>query len=155
MKEASLMTTHRSPEYRSEEQIAQLVRAFEAGTLSPHEFNHHAHMTVAMWYLARMPFAEAVATMRANIQQFATRHNQSQLYHETITGFWMRLLHHVLEHAGPDEPFPDVVDRAIATFGSMQPFFRHYSRERAFSPEARRRWVDPDLLPLPFPVPSA
>src|ERR1044071_264113 len=102
-----------SPPYRSSDQISQLVHAFEAGTLATNQFNHHAHMTVALWYLWRMPFSEAIATMRTNIQQFAARHHQSQLYHETITGFWMRLLRHVLDTADPSTAFPDIVDHAI------------------------------------------
>jgi hypothetical protein len=149
------MHTPVSPLYRSNDQIAQLVGAFEAGTLAPQEFSHHAHMTVSLSYLARMPFAEAASTMRANIQQFAAIHQQSQLYHETITGFWMRLLHQVLERADPSEAFPDLVFRAITTFGTMQVFFRHYGKERAFSEEARRQWLAPDLAPLPFRDPGA
>ena len=143
------MPTPQPPLYRSSDQITQLVRDFEAGTLAPDQFNHHAHMTVALWYLSQMPFAKAMATMRTNIQHFAARHHQSQLYHETITGFWMRLLRHILDSADPSEPFADVVYRVITTFGTMDVFFRHYSKERAFSPEARQRWVNPDLIPLP------
>jgi hypothetical protein len=142
------------PCYRSSEEIAQLVGAFEAGTLAPQQFNHHAHMTVALWYLSQMSFAEAMATMRINVQQFAARHHQSQLYHETITGFWMRLLHHILDTAAPTESFAEIVDRAITTMGTMEFFFQHYSQGRAFSMEARQHWVDPDLLSLPFRNPS-
>ena len=149
------MPTPQPPLYRSSDQITQLVRDFEAGTLAPDQFNHHAHMTVALWYLSRMPFSEAIATMRTNIQHFAARHQQSQLYHETITGFWMRLLRHVLDSADPSTAFPDIVDHAITTFGTMQVFFRHYSKERAFSPEARQRWVNPDLIPMPLSDSSA
>jgi|SRR3954470_10671209 hypothetical protein len=143
------MPTPQSPLYRSSEQITQLVRAFEAGALAPSQFDHHAHMTVALWYLSQLPFAEATVVMRTNIQHFAARHQQNQLYHETITGFWMRLLRHILDSAEPSEPFAEVVYRAIGTWGSMDTFFRHYSRERAFSTEARQHWVAPDLLPLP------
>jgi hypothetical protein len=87
--------------------------------------------------------------MRTNIQRFAAHHHQSQLYHETITGFWMRLLRHILDTAEPDQPFADVVYCAISSWGSMDFFFRHYSRERAFSAQARQQWLEPDLLPLP------
>ena len=135
--------------YRSSKQIRLLVRAFEAGTLAPQQFDHHAHMTVALWYLSQLPFAEATVVMRTNIQHFAARHQQNQLYHETITGFWMRLLHHSLDCAEPSEAFAEVVYRAITTWGSMDVFFRHYSQECAFSMEARQHWVDPDLVPLP------
>jgi hypothetical protein len=149
------MPAAQSPAYRSIEQIGQLVQAFEAGSLPPSQFNHQAHLTVALWYLAHLPFAEAAATMRHNIQHFAAAHQHSQLYHETITMFWMRLLRHVLDTKEPGDSLPDVVCRTIRTFGDMQPFFRHYSREHAFSPQARQQWVEPDLLPLPFDKPDA
>ena len=106
-------------------------------------------MTVALWYLSQMSLAEASARMRANIQHFAAQHHQDQLYHETITGFWMRLLRHILDSAEPNQAFEDVVYRAVSAWGSMDFFFRHYSRERAFSVQARQQWVDPDLIPLP------
>ncbi|MEO7912578.1 MAG: hypothetical protein ABIV47_23255 [Roseiflexaceae bacterium] len=140
--------------YRSREHIAQLVHAFEAATLAPQQFDHHAHMTVALWYLSQLPFAEATTVMRTNIQHFAASHQQNQLYHETITGFWMRLLRHILDRAEPNQPFAELVYRTITTWGSMEVFFRHYSRECAFSAEARQHWVEPDLLPLPFRDPS-
>lgn len=148
------MSVVQSPAYRSIEQIGQLVDAFEAGSLPPSQFNHHAHLTVALWYLAHQPFPEAATTMRRNIQQFAAAHQHSQLYHETITMFWMRLLRHVLDTKEPSELLPEVVYRTLRTFGDMQPFFRHYSREQAFSPQARQGWVEPDLLPLPFDKPD-
>ena len=85
--------------YRSAAEIEALVRAFEQGTLPPGEFNHHAHMTVALWYLRRHPYPEAVDRMRAAITHFAARHHQSQLYNETITLFWMKLLRHVLDQS--------------------------------------------------------
>jgi hypothetical protein len=148
------MARSESPLSRSNDEIAQFISAFEAGTLAPNKFNHHAHMTVALQYLSRMSFAEATATMRTNIQHFAACHHQNQLYHETITGFWMRLLRHVMDSADPGKSFAEVVDHAITTIGSMELFFRHYSKERGLSAEARQHWVEPDLLPLPFPDPS-
>lgn len=140
--------------YRSSEQIAQLVRGFEAGTLASQQFDHYAHMTVALWYLSRLPYAEATVAMRTNIQHFAARHQQNQLYHETITGFWMRLLRHILDGAESGEPFAELVYRTLTIWGSMDVFFRHYSKQHAFSAEARQHWVDPDLLPLPFLAPE-
>ena len=148
------MDTTQSPAYRSIEQIGELVQAFEAGSLAPSQFNHQAHLTVALWYLAHQPFAEAAATMRHSIQRFAAAHQHGQLYHETITMFWMRLLRHLLDTKELGESLPDLVCRACRTFGDMQPFFRHYSREHAFSPQARQGWVEPDLLPLPFDKPD-
>jgi len=143
------MPTDQKPIYRTAQQIAQLVQAVERCALAPAEFGHHAHMTVAIWYLAHLPIDEATAAMRATIQRFATHHGHNQLYHETITMFWMRVLRHYLDAADPQLPLADVTYRALAELGSMQPVFRHYSRERIFSDQARREWVAPDLIPMP------
>ena len=142
------MHSTRHPIRRTADQIAQLVQAVEQCTLAPSEFGHHAHMTVAIWYLARLPMSEAAAAMRDTIQRFAAHHGQTQLYHETITHFWMLLLRHFLD-ANPQLDLADLTYRALAELGSMQPVFRHYTRERLFSEQARREWVTPDLIPLP------
>jgi len=142
------MHADRKPPYRTAAQIARLVDAVERCALAPAEFGHHAHMTVAIWYLSRLPPGEATAAMRAAIQRFAAHHGRHQLYHETITLFWMRLLRHYLG-ANPRLPLADVTHRALVELGSMQPVFRHYSRELLFSDQARREWIAPDLLPLP------
>ena len=86
--------------------------------------------------------------MRTTIQRFAARHGQTQLYHETITVFWMHLLRHYLD-ANPQLALTDVTYHALVELGSMQPVFRHYSRERVFSNQARDEWVAPDLIPMP------
>lgn len=137
------------PPRRTADQIEQLVRDLESCALAPAEFNHHAHMTVAIWYLAHMPLDPATAAMRAAIQRFAAHHGHHQLYHETITLFWMRLLDHYLHSAAPGTPLADLTERAIAELGSAQPLFRHYSRALLLSDQARREWVEPDLIPLP------
>src|SRR5689334_3012068 len=125
------MHAEQKPSYRTADQIAQLVEAVERCALAPAEFGHHAHMTVALWYLSRLPFDEATTTMRATIQRFAAHHGHNQLYHETITLFWMRLLRHYLD-ANPPLPLADITHHALVELGSMQPVFRHYSRELVF-----------------------
>jgi hypothetical protein len=140
------------PTYRTYEQIETLVQSFEACTLSNTEFNHPAHMTVALWYLTRMPFVEAVHTMRTNIQRFAAAHHRGQLYHETITLFWMKLLRHFLEVAQPGQALSDLTYQAVTRLGDTRLMFRHYSHAALFSPAARQGWLEPDLAPLMFEV---
>ena len=143
------MHSNPQPIKRTPDQIAQLVEAVERCALSSAEFGHHAHMTVAIWYLAHLPLGEATAAMRATIRRFAAHHGHTQLYHETITMFWIRLLRHYLD-ANPELALADVTYHALVEFGSMQPVFRHYSRERVFSEQARLEWVAPDLIPMPL-----
>ena len=136
--------------YRTQEEIEILVRDFEDGSLSPAEFDHHAHMTVALWYLMRLPYAQAVDQMRVQIRQFAARHQKHQLYNETITLFWMKLMQHLLGRAAPPTSTADTVHQILSTWGSMAFVFKHYSKELVFSESAKAAWVEPDLLPLGF-----
>lgn len=135
---------------RSEAEIEALVGAFEAGTLGKAEFNHFAHMTVAVWYLTRLPYEQAVAALRTSIKHFAAVHGHDQLYHETITLFWMRVLDHYLKMAEPGLALEVLVYRALQRLGNTQLMFGHYSREVLFSAEARRGWVEPDIQALGF-----
>ncbi len=147
------MTTSPGPApHRTAEEIGQLVTAFEECSLSPAQFNHHAHMTVALWYLAHDHYMGALVRMRTQIRKFAAHHQQDRLYNETITLFWMKLLRHQLDESDPSVPLAEVVHRILSDWGSMEFVFRHYSRERVFSDEARLGWVEPDLLPLGFEV---
>lgn len=146
------MSAGQSPSHRSADQIAQLVQDVETCTLALADFTHQAHMTVAVWYLTRMPLDQATATMRATIKRFAAHHGRHQLYHETITVFWMHLLQHYVDSAASQLALADTVQRAIAELGGRQPLLQHYSRELLFSDQARREWVAPDRLALPFVV---
>lgn len=136
-------------------QLEQLVRRFEATTLTQRDWNHHAHLSVAAWYLLHHEAAEAVSLMRTGIQ----RYNRAQGievspmggYHETLTLFWLEVARRFLqkrERAG--EATLERVNRLIETFAHRKKLFlEHYSPERLWSVEARATWVEPDLRPLP------
>lgn len=49
---------------RTDAQIEALVRSFEDLTLPRPEWTHHAHLTVALWYLRRHPRPEATRRIR-------------------------------------------------------------------------------------------
>jgi len=140
-----------SPRYTAIDQIESLVRAFEQCTLPPAQFNHQAHITVALWYLAHSSPAEATERMRAGLHRFVTHHGISpEKYNETITVFWIKLLRHFLDVKGTDRSLLDLMNEAIVSLGSMRFVFSHYSKQLVFSAAARQGWVEPDLLPLAF-----
>lgn len=149
------MHTPHQPVYRTLDEIQHPVQSLEDLSLAPHAFNHHAHMTVALWYLSHHPYAEAVQHTRTAIQRYAAHHGHTTLYNETITLFWLTLLRHVLDVAPPQTPLPHLVYHALRRFGSMRYAYCHYSRDRLFSEDACRQWIVPDLLPLPFGDPSS
>lgn len=138
--------------HRTQTQIESLVQAFESATLPNSEFNHHAHLTVALWYLTRLPFVDAVTAMRTSIKHFAAAHQHDHLYHETITLFWMKLARHYLDSVESELALPELVYGALQEIGNTQLMFKHYSHVRLFSSKARQSWIEPDLMPLPSAI---
>jgi hypothetical protein len=118
---------------------------FEAGTLL--SFDHRDHLRVAFAYARRGGVEHAVDRARCGLRHFAAAHGEPDRYHETLTTAWARIIAH---HALAD------TDRGFDAFLAAHPrllrrdlLLGHYSRERLFSPTARARFVEPDLLALP------
>ncbi|HEY7376107.1 MAG TPA: hypothetical protein VIF57_28355, partial [Polyangia bacterium] len=79
-----------------------------------------------------------------------TVNSDTRGYHETITCVYVRLLDAFLRGRPDGEPLDDAVAVLLAgPLAARDVVLRHYSRERLFSVEARRGWVEPDLEPLP------
>lgn len=123
------------------------ARAFEAGSITPTQFDHIAHVRVAWVYVQETAsLDEALSRMRDGIRRFAAAAGVAQKYHETITVLWMRLLAEV-RAAGASGELSDVL-RAHPALADKDRPFQYYSRELLLSDAARAAWVDPDLRVL-------
>jgi hypothetical protein len=148
-------------DFATDSEVAALVRAFESATIPASEFTHAAHIAVALSYLDTFPPEQALERMRQNIGSFAARHGVTNLYHETLTTFWMRLLEHVASTCDVDSSRPSGSAKAdlplwrrinliVDYWTKRRPVEAHYSRELISSQAARDKWIPPDLLALPF-----
>jgi hypothetical protein len=140
----------KTKEFANDAEVATLVHAFETATIPPSQFTHAAHMAVALSYLDKWPLAAALARMREKLFQFTARNHLVDLYHETLTTFWMRLLDHVAQNHYQEVPLWRRINLIVARWGTAAPVQAHYSRELIKSKVARAKWIPPDRLPLPF-----
>ncbi len=136
--------------YRETREIERLVESFESCALPTAEFNHGAHLTVALWYLAVLPAPEATRRMRAGLHCYTEHNNAQAIYNETLTLFWLKLVRHFLVHTDASRPLAERANELIATHTNSKLPFEYYSRELIESPEAKHSWVEPDLRPLDF-----
>ncbi len=127
-----------------------IVSAFENATIPASEFTHAAHIAVALSYLDSFPPEQALELMREKIRAFAAHHGVGNLYHETLTTFWMRLLEHVANTSEVDLPLWRRINLIVEDWTKRRPVEAHYSRELIRSQAARDKWVPPDRLPIPF-----
>ena len=131
-------------------EIEQLVEGFEACTVPPAEFDHGAHLRVALWYLSELPAPHAEARMRAGLRRYTGHHHAEAMYNETITLFWLKLVRHFLEGAGSNRSLAGRARELLEAYGNAKLVFEYYSRELIQTPEAKASWVEPDLKPLDF-----
>jgi hypothetical protein len=127
----------------------EFLDAFTQCTLPAKLWSHTAHVRLAWLRLAEHPYEDALISVRRGIQSYneAVLHKENA-YHETITVAFMRLVAHA-KHAGVDSlsalesTHPALFDRQLSAV------LVHYTRDRLMSNEARARFVEPDLVPLP------
>jgi hypothetical protein len=136
-------------DFASDNEVRALVHAFEEATILPSHFRHWAHMAVALSYLEAEPLDQALARMRRLLLHFSRAHNVN-VYHETVTQFWMKLLHHLATTHYRDLPLWRRINLIVQRWTVSDPIAAHYSRAVIRSHSAREGWVAPDRLPLPF-----
>ena len=134
--------------YETENQILEIVRAFENGTISRDEWRHNEHVLVAFFYAFHHDYETALAKMRAGIfnllKAFQVDLSKEMPYHETLTVFWMRTIFDLIEKQKNDS-FVETANRVLETCADKDLPLKFYSRERLFSDEARRNFVEADL----------
>ena len=125
--------------------IRRLAEEFEACAVT--KFRHAEHLTVALWYLARLPEAEAQERVRSGLRKLSALDNDGR-YNETLTLFWLRAVAAFLRGAEIELTLAELRERLIARYADARIIFDYYSPGLLNSQEAKTSWVEPDLKPL-------
>ncbi|HEX8560856.1 MAG TPA: hypothetical protein VF668_22365 [Pyrinomonadaceae bacterium] len=145
------MTTPDDEPYRGDEEVLEVVRGFESCGLPPAAFNHRAHLVVALCYLLREGDGGALARLRAGVARYVAAHGVNpNLYHETITVFWLRRVRAYVSRAGAGAGLAELANNVLRECGPSRLVFDYYSKGLVDSDAARRGRVEPDLKPLDF-----
>ncbi|PYT00954.1 MAG: hypothetical protein DMF63_04620 [Acidobacteria bacterium] len=135
--------------YKHESEVIDLVRSFEDATVRHDDWKHAEHLVVALYYLTRHDLDTAYEKMRGGIlnlleNAFKVDLKKEMPYHETITLFWMR----TVAEFNPSKNGASLLEKAneVACKWDKDYPLTFYSRELLFSDEARRRFVEPDLV---------
>jgi hypothetical protein len=137
--------------YKSDDEIEALVHGFEDCSTLPSEFNHRAHLIVALSYLhlSGLTIPEATERMRAGLYRFLDHYGEDrQVYNETITLFWIKLVQSFLDRTDASRPLADIANEMIEACGNSQLIYSYYTKERLSSDKAKKEWIEPDVKPL-------
>ncbi|WP_428311797.1 hypothetical protein [Hydrocarboniphaga sp.] len=134
-------------------EIEHIAGRFLDHSLPSEAWTHAAHFAAAFALLrdpARDAPREMPALIRAYNEACGKQNTDSSGYHDTITLASLRAARAWLD-ASPGVPMFEALNALLASpYGRPDWLLAHWSRDRLFSVEARRGWVEPDLLPLPF-----
>lgn len=133
--------------------VARIGEGLIAATLTRAEWTHEAHLAACLYLLSERPDIDVDAEIAGIISRFNESvggvNDDTQGYHDSITRAFVAGVRLFLRGAPP----AGLAERANALLASAMGHrdwpLRFYSRERLFSVEARRRFVEPDLGPLP------
>lgn len=132
--------------YQNDAEVLEVVRKFEFCSFALQEFNHPAHLTVALAYLHQCSSPqEALDRMRSGLLKFSAHHGKVG-YHETITRFWLTILENFRTCYEYSELY-QIVNAAVPAF-QKQLLEKYYSAAAIASDHAKREWLEPDLRPL-------
>ena len=89
--------------YQSEDEIENVVRAFEACETGADDFHHREHLAVAVWYLHTMERDAALDRMRVGLLRFLNHHEgDTSKYSEPITIFYIDKIIEKLNELGAE-----------------------------------------------------
>ena len=138
-------TTVSSP---AELDIEELAASFETGTVPPGDFTHRDHVRVAWELLRRYPLGLALHRMIDGVQALGEQRGLPNLYHETITTFYLLAIADARARAPEEQGFTEFEQQHASILGKSRQFLLgFYSEETLASREARSSFLLPERLP--------
>lgn len=117
-------------------------------SLPKEDWTHEAHLAACLWLLVERPDLKPETDLPGIIRCFNEAkggvNDDTQGYHETLTQLYIRGVRQFLE--GHEGELLDLVNALLASPMAPRSWpLSLYSRERLFSVEARRHWVEPEV----------
>jgi hypothetical protein len=135
------------------DRLEAFIDDFEACKMPRVRWTHHAHLVVGFWYLLHHTPPQALSVVRDRIKSsneaMGTANTDMGGYHETITRAYMGAIAEHLARYPRHTTMESLMLLLASPLATSEWTAKHYSRDRLFSVQARRQWVEPDLKPLP------
>jgi hypothetical protein len=118
------------------------------------EWTHEAHLAATTYLLLKHPEIDLDAELPGLIRRYNASvggiNSDTEGYHDTITRAFLRGIRLFLSEADTNRPIHELVNELLhSPMGKRDWPLRFWSKERLFSVEARRGWVEPDLAAMP------
>ena len=133
--------------------IVHVGEGLLARTLPREEWTHEAHLAASLWIARERteidPTQDLAWIISGYNESVGGVNDDTQGYHDTITRVYVEAVRVHLSRRDPTEPLVQSVNALLSSaFGKRDLPLRFYSSALLFSIPARRKFIDPDLLPL-------
>jgi hypothetical protein len=146
--------TAAAADFTSDDEVAAIAHGVMDLTLPKPQWTHRAHFAAALWLMSTRPELELPWVMprliRAYNEATGVANTDTGGYHETITQASLRAARAFLAENPALELFAVANALMASPLGRSDWLLVYWTKPVLFSVEARRRWVEPDLKPLPF-----
>ena len=148
------MTEFKPRFFTSDAEVEHIGEGMIARTLPRAEWTHEAHLATTSYLLLKRRDIDLDTELPNLIRRYNESvggvNSDSEGYHETITRVFLHGARLFLGKADATEPLHELVNQLLLSpMGRRDWPLRFYSRERLFSVDARRHFVEPDLRALP------
>lgn len=136
--------------FEDDASIEAIGEGLLACNLPREAWTHEAHLAACTWLLRDRPDIDPVTDMAGIISSYNVAvggvNDDSQGYHETITQVYIEGVKAHLGEVGSAMPLYEAVNALLLSDrGRRDVPLRFYSKERLFSVQARRTFIEPDL----------
>ncbi len=148
------MTEYLPRLFESDAAVELIGEGLLSRTVPRAEWTHEAHLAATTYLLLRHPEIDLDTELPRLIRRYNESvggvNSDSEGYHETITRVFLRGVRLFLDETDTGERLHELVNELLLSpMGKRDWPFRFYSRERLFSVEARRKFIEPDMSGLP------
>eukprot|EP00731_Ephydatia_muelleri_P028436 Em0020g80a len=127
------------------------MKAFEDVTLATEDWTHEAHIRMAWNYLVEHGKQEAMPLIKYGIQKY-TEQNKGKIknvYNDTVTVFFIHMIDWAIQQfQGRPHTFEEFL-QANPQLSDSKLIYKYYSEHALGSDQAKKRWIQPDIQPLP------
>ena len=147
------MPTDDPTPFRTDAAVRHVGKGLLDRSLAKAEWTHEAHLAACLWLLRERPDIVPERDLPAIISAYNVaaggENTDSAGYHETLTQLYVTAIRQFAAALPPETPLAVAVHRLLESEIAARDWpLRLYSRDRLFSVEARRRFVEPDLQHL-------
>jgi len=127
---------------------------FEVGVLPIELFTHEAHIRLAWIHITQYGIERAITNIVHQIKTYIIKHGAKDKFNKTLTVAAVRVVYHfILKTKTKDfETFIRENSRLVTHFKEL--LASHYGFDIYNSEQAKKYYVEPDLLPFDSVIPN-